>query len=55
MTNLPQGWEVKTLSEIGEIITGSTPSKSNVEFYRKDYPFLSQAISSKDIFRKCWR
>lgn len=50
MTNLPQGWEVKKLGEIGEIVTGSTPSKSNLDFYGKDYPFLSRVISSKGIF-----
>ncbi|EAJ4384823.1 restriction endonuclease subunit S, partial [Campylobacter jejuni] len=50
MTNLPQGWEVKTLSEIGEIITGSTPSKSNVEFYRKDYPFFKPSDFEQGYF-----
>ncbi|EAJ1243218.1 restriction endonuclease subunit S [Campylobacter jejuni] len=50
MTNLPQGWEVKTLSEIGEIITDSTPSKSNVEFYRKDYPFFKPSDFEQGYF-----
>ncbi|HEG0300098.1 TPA: restriction endonuclease subunit S [Campylobacter coli] len=50
MTNLPQGWEVKTLSEIGEIITGSTPSKSNVEFYGKDYPFFKPSDFEQGYF-----
>ncbi|EIU4095141.1 restriction endonuclease subunit S [Campylobacter jejuni] len=50
MTNLPQGWEVKTLSEIGEIITSSTPSKSNVEFYRKDYPFFKPSDFEQGYF-----
>ncbi|WP_306008979.1 restriction endonuclease subunit S [Campylobacter jejuni] len=50
MTNLPQGWEVKTLSEIGEIITGSAPSKSNVEFYRKDYPFFKPSDFEQGYF-----
>ncbi|ECK7626646.1 restriction endonuclease subunit S [Campylobacter jejuni] len=50
MSNLPQGWEVKTLSEIGEIITGSTPSKSNVEFYGKDYPFFKPSDFEQGYF-----
>ncbi|MEL1132642.1 restriction endonuclease subunit S [Campylobacter jejuni] len=50
MTNLPQGWEVKTLSEIGEIITGSTPSKSNLDFYGKDYPFFKPSDFEQGYF-----
>ncbi|WP_081444028.1 restriction endonuclease subunit S [Helicobacter canadensis] len=37
---LPQHWEWKTLGEIGEIITGSTPSKNNPKFYGNDYPLF---------------
>lgn len=36
---LPKGWEVCKVNNIGEIITGSTPSKSNKSYYAKDYPF----------------
>ncbi|HED9857716.1 TPA: restriction endonuclease subunit S [Campylobacter jejuni] len=50
MTNLPQGWEVKTLSEIGEIVTGSTPSKSNLDFYGKDYPFFKPSDFEQGYF-----
>lgn len=50
MTNLPQGWEVKTLSEIGEIVTGSTPSKSNLDFYGKDYPFFKPSDFKQGYF-----
>ncbi|HED8458003.1 TPA: restriction endonuclease subunit S [Campylobacter jejuni] len=50
MTNLPQGWEVKTLSEIGEIVTGSTPSKSNLDFYGKDYPFFKPSHFEQGYF-----
>ncbi len=50
MTNLPQGWEVKTLSAIGEIVTGSTPSKSNLDFYGKDYPFFKPSDFEQGYF-----
>ncbi|HAA1530504.1 TPA_asm: restriction endonuclease subunit S [Campylobacter jejuni] len=50
MSNLPQGWEVKTLSEIGEIVTGSTPSKSNLDFYGKDYPFFKPSDFEQGYF-----
>ncbi len=30
---IPKGWRVGTLSEIGEIVGGSTPSKANKDYY----------------------
>ena len=36
---LPQGWTIKTLGEIGEIVTGSTPNTKNREYYGDEYPF----------------
>ncbi len=50
MTNLPQSWEVKKLGEIGEIVTGSTPSKSNLDFYGKDYPFFKPSDFEQGYF-----
>ncbi|EOH5465533.1 restriction endonuclease subunit S [Campylobacter jejuni] len=35
---------------MGEIITGSTPSKSNVEFYGKDYPFFKPSDFEQGYF-----
>jgi len=35
---LPRGWKWVTVSNIGEIVTGTTPSKKNIEFYGNDYP-----------------
>ena len=37
---LPEGWCWCRLGDIGEILTGSTPSKDNPQFYGKDYPFF---------------
>jgi type I restriction enzyme S subunit len=36
---LPEGWKWKKISELGEIVTGTTPSKKNPEFYGEEYPF----------------
>ncbi|EDO8406036.1 restriction endonuclease subunit S, partial [Campylobacter jejuni] len=37
-------------SEIGEIVTGSTPSKSNLDFYGKDYPFFKPSDFEQGYF-----
>ncbi|EAJ1276524.1 restriction endonuclease subunit S [Campylobacter lari] len=50
MTNLPQDWEVKKLGEIGEIVTGLTPSKNNLDFYGKDYPFFKPSDFKQGYF-----
>lgn len=34
-------WEIKKLKDIGDIITGKTPSTSNPKFYNGNYPFVS--------------
>jgi type I restriction enzyme, S subunit len=34
-------WEVCKISDLGEVITGSTPSTSNENFYNGDYLFVS--------------
>ena len=36
---VPEGWELKKLCDIGEIITGSTPKTTNLEYYGDDFPF----------------
>ena len=38
---VPKGWELKKISDIGDVITGSTPSKTNSEYYGSDFPFYS--------------
>ena len=37
---IPERWEVKALSEFGDVITGKTPSTRIPEFYGDDVPFL---------------
>ncbi len=38
--DIPENWAWCRLGEIGEIITGNTPSKSNEEYYGNKYPFF---------------
>ncbi len=38
-SNLPLGWELVKVEDIGEVITGGTPSKSNIAYYGNHVPF----------------
>ena len=38
---LPEGWTKKTISEIGDVVTGNTPSPSNEANYGGDVPFVT--------------
>lgn len=35
----PKGWVWTTVGSIGEVVTGTTPSKSNTEYYGSSHPF----------------
>lgn len=37
---IPEGWEVKTVSSFGEIVTGKTPSTKEPAYFGDDVPFL---------------
>ena len=37
---MPEGWAWCRLNEIGNIVTGSTPSKTHSEYYGNEYPFF---------------
>jgi type I restriction enzyme S subunit len=41
------GWEEKAISELGEVITGSTPSTTRSEYYGGDRQFVSPADISE--------
>jgi type I restriction enzyme S subunit len=48
---VPESWVWVKIKDIGEVVTGNTPSKENKEFYGNDYPFykptdLEQGIST---------
>ncbi|EHZ4888269.1 restriction endonuclease subunit S [Campylobacter lari] len=49
---LPQGWEWKSLGDIGEIITGTTPSKNNPNFYGNEYPLFKPSDLNGDMVIK---
>jgi len=38
--DLPNGWEWFLIDQIGEIVTGNTPSKKREEYYGNDFPFF---------------
>lgn len=50
MTNLPQGWEVKRLARQVKSLQVQHLVRVMLSFMGKIIHFLSQAISSKDIF-----
>ncbi|MBI4830982.1 MAG: restriction endonuclease subunit S [Candidatus Lindowbacteria bacterium] len=37
---IPDGWEVRRISQFGDVITGKTPSKANPDFYGEEVPFV---------------
>ena len=37
---VPEGWESACIADIGEVITGKTPSKKNDSYYGVDIPFI---------------
>lgn len=36
---LPEGWELTKVKNIGKVVTGTTPSKARPEFYGTNFPF----------------
>lgn len=38
---IPEGWEIKEVSEFGKVITGKTPSSSFPEDFGEDYQFIT--------------
>jgi len=43
MVDLPSDWEIKRVADLGEVITGRTPSTSRPEFYGGEYKLISPA------------
>ena len=37
---IPEEWEVVSLEEVGNVVTGNTPSTDNEEFYNGNVPFI---------------
>ncbi len=42
-TEIPQGWEVKTLGEIGKVVSGGTPSTSNKDNFDGEIAWITPA------------
>jgi len=40
---LPEGWCWVNVADIGEVVTGTTPSKSKAKYYGSDFPFFKPA------------
>ena len=40
---VPEGWSIKSISDVGNVITGSTPSTTHSEYYGGEIPFISPA------------
>jgi type I restriction enzyme, S subunit len=49
---LPDGWEGKRVKDIGEVITGTTPSKANQSYYSKEFPFYKPTDLDAGFFTK---
>ena len=47
--NVPNGWSIAKLKDIANLVTGSTPSKSNSEYYGNEYPFYKPQDLDKNI------
>lgn len=49
---IPKDWDIKKLNEIGNIVTGSTPSTQNLSYYGDEYMFVSPADIDEDRYIK---
>jgi len=46
---IPEGWSVKKLKEVAQVITGSTPPTSDINNYGNDYLFVSPVDINSNI------
>ena len=47
---MPEGWEMRTVSDFGEVITGKTPSTNKPEYYDGNIPFVTIPDMHNAIF-----
>lgn len=52
LPDLPDGWEWTTVKNIGEVVTGTTPSKSKSEYYGDDFPFYKPTDLNEGYYVK---
>jgi len=48
--HIPQGWEVKTVGEIGNVVCGKTPSTTVSDYYGNDIPFITIPNMHGNVF-----
>ncbi len=48
---LPEGWVWTEVGDIGNIVTGTTPSKSKKEYYGNDFPFFKPTDLNNGYFK----
>ena len=46
---IPESWEWIRINDLGEVVTGGTPSKQNKEYYGDEYPFYKPGDLDKGI------
>ncbi|KFM19423.1 putative type-1 restriction enzyme MjaXP specificity protein [Marine Group I thaumarchaeote SCGC AAA799-P11] len=49
---IPDEWEVKSIKELGEIVTGNTPDTTNNEYYHSDFLWASPIDLQKEKYVK---
>lgn len=47
---IPEGWKVKKIEDLGKVITGKTPSKANAAYFGEDVPFLKTPDMHGNMF-----
>lgn len=52
LPELPESWTWTRIGQIGEVVTGRTPKKSNPDYYSNDYPFFKPADLNSGFYVK---
>ncbi|WP_335974068.1 restriction endonuclease subunit S [Gaetbulibacter jejuensis] len=47
---IPEGWSTKKIKDIGNVVTGKTPSTSRTDYFDGDIPFLTIPDMHKKLF-----
>ena len=51
-SSVPGGWEIKTVGDIGLVVTGSTPSTTEPRYWNGEIPFISPADFDGTVYIK---
>ncbi|WP_283392151.1 restriction endonuclease subunit S [Photobacterium phosphoreum] len=47
---IPEGWNIESIKDFGDVICGKTPSKKNAAFYAGDVPFIKIPDTHGKVF-----